>query len=98
MRIDGRTNTRRVWIDGRELLPGHSLSVRCHSPDGFAWGYPGSGTAQLALAILLAAGIPEDLAQTRYQDFKSAILVPLPMDKDFDIEVQVLPDGTWKKS
>jgi hypothetical protein len=32
-----------------------SLRHRNHSPDGFEWGYHGSGPAQLALAILLHA-------------------------------------------
>ncbi len=31
------------------------LDIRNHSPDGFAWGYPGSGPARLALAILCDA-------------------------------------------
>ena len=30
-----------------------SLKLRNHSPDGFSWGYNGSGPSQLALAILL---------------------------------------------
>ena len=39
-------------------LPLH-LELRNHSPAGFAWGYAGSGPAQLALAILLdATGSP----------------------------------------
>lgn len=41
-----------IVVDGREgrLNPRYDLAN--HSPDGFAWGYPGSGPAQLALAIL----------------------------------------------
>lgn len=96
MRIDGRANTRRVWVDGRELCPKWSQAVRSHSPDGFNWGYPGSGTAQLALALMLHAGVPKVIALARYQAFKEAVLVPLAMDKDFDIEVVIRADGTWK--
>jgi len=39
-----------VTVDGAPLDPRADLVN--HSPDGFAWGYPGSGPAQLALAIL----------------------------------------------
>lgn len=39
-----------VRCNGRLLRPRHDLFN--HSPDGFAWGYGGSGPAQLALAIL----------------------------------------------
>jgi hypothetical protein len=59
-----------VKADGREVFPQRSLSVRNHSPDGFNWGYGGSGPAQLALALLLEAGLPDDVAVTLYQDFK----------------------------
>ena len=30
-----------------------SLEIADHSPDGFNWGYDGSGSAQLALGILI---------------------------------------------
>jgi hypothetical protein len=43
--------------DGRrplaDLSPRFSQKIRNHSPDGFEVGYPGSGPAQLALAILI---------------------------------------------
>lgn len=54
-----------------------SLKIRNHSPDGFAWGYYGSGPSQLALAILLEeAG--ENLAEEFYQEFKVRIIAGLP--------------------
>jgi hypothetical protein len=56
--------------DGSDLDPGPSLKLRNHSPDGFEWGYGGSGPAQLALAILLDFTGDEALAQTFYQRFK----------------------------
>lgn len=40
-----------VFVEGASLDPRHDL--RNHSPTGFAWGYGGSGPAQLALAILV---------------------------------------------
>ena len=53
-----------------ELSPIASQHLRNHSPDGFQWGYCGSGPAQLALPLLLdVTGNPE-LTQAHYQDFK----------------------------
>ena len=37
----------------RQLHPERSQAVKNHSPDGFNWGYGGSGPGQLTLAILL---------------------------------------------
>ncbi len=54
----------------RILSPLPSLKLQNHSPDGFNWGYRGSGPAQLALAILLDATLNEEVALANYQDFK----------------------------
>jgi len=59
-RSDGRAE---VWVETRDgdigerrlLDPKPSQMLYNHSPDGFEWGYAGSGPAQLALAILLDA-------------------------------------------
>ena len=50
-------------------LPLH-LDVRNHSPTGFAWGYSGSGPAQLALALLLDATGDVELSLRHYQELK----------------------------
>lgn len=50
-------------------LPLH-LEVRNHSPTGFAWGYGGSGLAQLALALLIDATGDENLALRHYHRLK----------------------------
>lgn len=63
------------------LLP-LRLELRNHSPTGFAWGYNGSGPAQLALAMMadhctLGNALPalsEAFALCFYQDFKTAIV------------------------
>lgn len=44
-----------VTKDGQTLSPDKSQKVWNHSPDGFNWGYGGSGPAQLALALLLVS-------------------------------------------
>ena len=52
------------------LWPTASQQLYNHSPDGFQWGYIGSGPAQLALALLLDATGDEALSLRHYQDFK----------------------------
>ncbi len=57
-----------------ELSPAASQKLRNHSPDGFQWGYGGSGPAQLALALLLDVTGNPQVAQECYQDFKFNIV------------------------
>jgi hypothetical protein len=52
------------------LEPALSQKVLNHSPDGFQWGFTGSGPAQLALALLLDAGLDDETAQRLHQKFK----------------------------
>lgn len=61
------------------LDPRHDL--RNHSPDGFQWGYGGSGPAQLALALLCDA-LGDDKAAVRlYQRFKFGVIAQLGRDE-----------------
>ncbi len=50
--------------------PGPSQKLFNHSPDGFQWGYGGSGPAQLALALLLDATNNPELSVRLHQAFK----------------------------
>ena len=86
----GRTQ---VFVDGKELKPHASQKVLNHSPDGFEWGYSGSGPAQLSLAILLHAGASKERAVEMHQNLKAQVIAGLGYD--FDIELEVRPDGTW---
>jgi hypothetical protein len=55
--------------------------VERHSPDGFAWGYGGSGPADLALSILAyATGLGERMKDRPglYQEFKRDVVAALP--------------------
>ena len=54
------------------LSPLPSQAVQNHSPDGFEWGYPGSGPAQLALGILMDHTGDVPFAQRYYHLFKEA--------------------------
>ena len=81
-RLSGDNETRDVYLDGKWLDPAPSQKYHNHSPDGFNWGYGGSGCAQLALAIMLALTGKAD----GYQDFKWKTIATIPFDKSFDIE------------
>lgn len=79
--ILGIYSSKRVFIKNKEIDPKRSQDVYNHSPDGFNWGYGGSGPAQLALAILLEFS-DEDTAKRLYQDFKWKFVAELPR-RDF---------------
>lgn len=70
------------------LNPRHDL--RNHSPDGFSYGYHGSGCAQLALAILADALADATRAQKLYQDFKRAVVARAPQEEDFEISEEAV--------
>lgn len=66
------------------------LDLVNHSPDGFNWGYAGSGPAQLALA-LLAHAIDDKIALKYHQKFKFLVISMLEnnewfMTKEYIVE------------
>jgi hypothetical protein len=65
-----------VTVDGRPLNP--RLDVWNHSPNGFEWGYGGSGPAQLALALLFDHLGNDGEAVTLHHDFKRMVVAQLP--------------------
>ena len=83
-RLSGDYETREVYLDGKFLDPSPSLKVRNHSPDGFNWGYGGSGPAQLALAVMLRVTGKTD----GYQHFKFIVIAGLPK-ADFEAEIMI---------
>ena len=80
--ITGNVETREVFIMGHKLNPGRSQGVYNHSPDGYSWGYEGSGCAQLALAILLEF-VDKGTAVGLHQKFKREIIASMDVDADF---------------
>lgn len=80
----GESVVYRVREDGFCTPLNPRLDLRTHSPTGFAWGYSGSGPAQLALA-LLADYLGDDRAQELYQDFKWKVIVALPGSKGWTL-------------
>lgn len=61
------------------------LDLFNHSPDGFEWGYGGSGPAQLALALLADATCSDEVARKLHQPFKWASIAVLDRDDDWQM-------------
>lgn len=80
---------------GTYTLPLH-LDLRHHSPTGFAWGYCGSGPAQLALAICIDylcdmrgdKKVAEQEALEIYMMFKDRVIARLDMNSNFVMNTQ----------
>ncbi len=70
-----------VVIDNGNITMNLPHLVR-HSPDGFCWGYNGSGPADLALAILCHA-LGYTPAPVVYQRFKDQAIATLDMNAPF---------------
>lgn len=77
---DGNLSDQQVFVisDGqvRPLPPRNDL--RNHSPDGFSWGYSGSGPAQLSLAMLMQVLRDWSRVQPIYQTFKERFVAHIP--------------------
>jgi len=71
-----------VTVNGAPLDPRFDLAN--HSPSGFAWGYGGSGPAQLAIAILADCIGPIN-AIWFYQDFKWQVVCHWEVHKSWTI-------------
>lgn len=93
-----RLSGTRVTVE-QENRPDYSLPHICrHSPDGFEWGYGGSGPADLALSMLTDA-VGAELAERHYQRFKSQFIASQPFE-GFSISsalVQAWIDGEEKR-
>lgn len=83
-KISGKTSPVDVYFEDEVkgeagiLDPGPSQKIRNHSPDGFQWGYGGSGPSQLALALVLDLGVADWAAEVIYQRFKDEVVCTLP--------------------
>jgi len=53
--------------------------ITYHSPDGFEWGYGGSGPADFALNIL-SIFVGQEAAERYHQEFKRAFVATLPQE------------------
>jgi len=79
-----------VLVDGHELR-----HIEIHSPDGFNWGYGGSGPADLAYAVLYDL-YGKEFADKNYQRFKWDIIAKLPQGEPWKLtehEIEAWKDG-----
>ncbi len=65
---------------GSAIVEGITQDWVWHSPAGFEWGYGGSGPADLALNILLAASGDRDFSAQHHQAFKWRFVARLPAE------------------
>ena len=90
-----KANERNTVVLGKKTItPEKSLELINHSPDGFMWGYGGSGPAQLALAILLEY-LSQEKAQKYHQQFKWEVIAKLDKEQPFVLDEKVVKD--WIK-
>jgi hypothetical protein len=75
-------------IEERGLDP--RFDLRRHSPDGFEWGYCGSGPAQLALALLCDATGNDELAKDLYQRYKFKFVAGWVGDTFLTSDVEIM--------
>jgi Family of unknown function (DUF6166) len=82
---DGNLSDEQVFVirEGRVLPLDPRTDLANHSPDGLSWGYPGSGCAQLALAMLMAIFDEWERVRPIYQLFKDEFVSRLPQDTNW---------------
>ncbi len=56
------------------------LDIHSHSPDGFEWGYGGSGPSQLALALIAHAMQDDELTKRLYPQFRDVGIATIQQD------------------
>lgn len=69
------------YRDAEGIYTNIPLRITKHSPDGFGWGYGGSGPSDFALNIL-SVFIGQEVAECGglYQDFKFQFIAALPKE------------------
>lgn len=82
--VDSRGRSRKIPL---------RLDLANHSPDGFAWGYSGSGPAQLALALLAHYTRNDKKALRLYQVFKAAVIAAMDQESDWALTAEDIDRG-----
>jgi hypothetical protein len=72
------------------------LNEREHSPTGFAWGYGGSGPAQLAWALLRDHGLSIRETQPLYMMFKFNVVANLPQNQGWELTSDQIEEAVQK--
>jgi hypothetical protein len=87
VRVDGDAHVYVITDSGRAPLPPCN-EIRDHSPDGFEWGYGGSGPAQLALALCVDAlggnDVNDGVCTARYDEDEGCLAL---VDQDGRVPV-----------
>ena len=96
----GNPQTGKVYVSGAPLyardavVTSYELDPRNdlydHSPDGFLWGYSGSGPAQLALAVLADYTNDDQFAVQHHQEFKRELVASQDTDKHFEVRNEAI--------
>lgn len=94
-KLSGDWETKKVFINGREVPLERSLKYVQHSKDEFSWGYFGTGNLQLSFAILYELTDDSDNSIVLYKDFCKDLILGLPYG-DFSVEFD-LEDWTQKQ-
>jgi len=82
-RVDGTAVVLNL-SEHRRLSPDRSLDIVNHSPNGFEWGYTGSGPAQLACGLLLDYYGDEQFAREHYIAFLNRVVSRLECEAPAD--------------
>lgn len=90
----GLGNSREVFVQGVPLDP--LFDEVNHSPDGFNWGYGGSGPHQLSYAILRHYYGDADFVKKHYRVFTHEVIANLPMDNDFVLTGDQIDDWSFR--
>lgn len=89
-----------VFCNGKRFDHKPSLRIVSHSPTGFSWGYCGSGSGQLALAILLHETGQVKYAIEKHHEFMRQVIAKFNKDKEFRLtseEVLAWMRQDWAK-
>jgi hypothetical protein len=89
--LKGNYENRKIWLNDFELNPVLSKKIYVHSESGFDWGNTDSGSAQLALAILLELTGNKKLTMILHHAFKNDHIANLRKG-DFE---EIINIGAW---
>lgn len=87
--LSGNWETKRAYINGREI-PFHRARKYCQkSENEFSWGSYGTGAKQLSYAILYEILDDSDNCYVLYEEFNKDFILGLTPNKDFSVEFDI---------
>ncbi len=88
---EGYKTERFKWFvqkNGSRFRADASRKIQNHSPDGFSWGYRGSGPAQLALALLIDLGIESNRAIRLHHDYMRDVVAAWGIESEWEVTTE----------